>query len=102
MSELSGFVYIKSHVILHVQSKAQKGNCACMNNEETCIIHQDRDKFTIATFPANLIALFCHLQTPNCSNVVLEKSKRKNRPSSVVVEVQIRCRVRSSSVTLEL
>ena len=82
MSELSGFVYIKSHVILHVQSKAQKVNCACMNNEETCIIHQDRDKFTLATFSANLIALFCHLQTPNCSNVVLEKSKRKNRPST--------------------
>ena len=73
---------LKSLVILHVQSKAQKVNCACMNNEETCIIHQDRDKFTIATFPANLIALFCHLQTPDCSNVVLEKSKRKNRPST--------------------
>lgn len=57
-------------------------NCACMNNEETCIIHQDRDKFTITTFPAKLIALFCHLQTPNWSNVVLEKSKRKNRPST--------------------
>ena len=26
MSELSGFVYIKSHVILHVNSKAQKVN----------------------------------------------------------------------------
>ena len=25
MSELSGFVYIKSHVVLHVNSKAQKG-----------------------------------------------------------------------------
>ena len=27
MSELSGFVYIKIHVILHVNSKAQKVNC---------------------------------------------------------------------------
>ena len=27
MSELSGFVYIKSHVTLHVKSKAQKVNC---------------------------------------------------------------------------
>ena len=26
MSELSGFVYIKNHVILHVKSKAQKVN----------------------------------------------------------------------------
>ena len=26
MSELSGFVYIKSYVILHVKSKAQKVN----------------------------------------------------------------------------
>ena len=26
MSELSGFVYIKSHVILHVKCKAQKVN----------------------------------------------------------------------------
>ena len=26
MSELSGFVYIKSHVTLHVNSKAQKVN----------------------------------------------------------------------------
>ena len=29
MSELSGFVYIKSHVILHVKSKAQKVNSLC-------------------------------------------------------------------------
>ena len=28
MSELSGFVYIKSHVTLHVKSKAQKVNCS--------------------------------------------------------------------------
>ena len=27
MSELSGFVYIKSHVTPHVKSKAQKLNC---------------------------------------------------------------------------
>ena len=27
MSELSGSVYIKSHVILHVKSRAQKVNC---------------------------------------------------------------------------
>ena len=27
MSELSGFVFIKSHVTLHVKSKAQKVNC---------------------------------------------------------------------------
>ena len=28
MSELSGFVYIRSHVTLHVNSKAQKVNCS--------------------------------------------------------------------------
>ena len=30
MSELSGFVYIKNHVILHVKSKAQKVNLVAL------------------------------------------------------------------------
>ena len=34
MSELSGFVYIKNHVILHVKFKAQKLNCYNTENRK--------------------------------------------------------------------
>ena len=34
MSELSGFVYIKNHVILHVKFKAQKVNCYNTENRK--------------------------------------------------------------------
>ena len=37
MSELSGFVYIKSHVTLHVKSKAQKVNLVNVRVPHTVI-----------------------------------------------------------------
>ena len=38
MSELSRFVYIKSHVTLHVKSNAEKVNCYSPFREEVAVV----------------------------------------------------------------
>ena len=55
MSELSGFVYIKSHVTLHVKSKAQKVNrCALRKgSKEIRSVQLSTFAFVIHTYLSN-------------------------------------------------
>ena len=57
MSELSGFVYIKSHVILHVKSKAQKVNWRTLTLKITTLA-----KWKVWFSESCFIYIFQHIQ----------------------------------------
>ena len=60
MSELSGFVYIKSHVTLHVKSKAQKVNCLEIPNFSSSVEkHQNISLVRYAE--KNFVSLHSHV-----------------------------------------
>ena len=75
MSELSGFVYIKSHVTLHVKSKAQKVN--------RCALRKGSKEIRSVQLSTFAFVIHTYLSNGKCKEWLLKQCQNKNYSHSL-------------------